>query len=88
MEDPTAKARLVTKGFQEEVGDDAVDASTVTRSGVRMMLVVAVRRPGKFGRWISSERFVRFAVGEIVTQSSRLFLHQRRASRMVCFGFF
>ena len=41
------KARLVAKGFQEVTGDDAVDAPTVTRSGVRMILTLAVLR-----RWI------------------------------------
>ena len=37
------KARLVAKGFQESIGTDPVDAPTVTRTGVRLLLLHASR---------------------------------------------
>ena len=42
-----AKARLVALGFQESVGTDAIDAPTVTRTGVRLLLAHAARRRWK-----------------------------------------
>jgi hypothetical protein len=44
LETTEAKARLVALGFQESVGTDAIDAPTVTRTGVRLLLAHAARR--------------------------------------------
>ena len=38
------KARLVAKGFQESVEHEAVDAPTVSRAGVRLILFLAAQR--------------------------------------------
>ena len=39
-----AKSRLVARGFQERVGDEAVDAPTATRDSLRVAAHVAVHK--------------------------------------------
>ena len=45
-----AKARLVAKGFQERIDpDEAIDAPTATREGVRLVAFIAAQHQWRIG---------------------------------------